>query len=82
MNRQVLNRLIKAKMELDEMLLKMDQDESCIEVILQSKKVQKLLREADQILVRCHLNQSVNKLVGTSFSDTDIKEIVKGFKAL
>ena len=82
MNRQVLNKLMKAKMELNEMLLKVEQDQSCIEVILQSKKVQKLLREADQILVRCHLNQSVNRLVGTNFSDTDIKEIVKGFKAL
>lgn len=82
MNRQVLNKLNKAKMELNEMLLKVEQNESCIEVILQSKKVQKLLREADQILIRCHLNESINNLVETNQFDTNLKEIMKGFKAL
>lgn len=82
MDQQVLRKLNKARKELHQMIGKVERDESCVEVILQSKRIQKLLQEADGILLRCHLNESLNGFVKNNNSDTYLKEIMKGVKYL
>lgn len=82
MKTKVIVKLNQARREISSMITKLDRDESCIDIILQSKKVQKILRDVDTIIIQNHLNKSVNKFIETNLSDAYLKEIMKGVKAL
>ena len=82
MNKQVIKKLNEAKKEISLMITKVEQNESCIEIIMQSKKIQQTLHEADQILIRCYLKESIHKFVETNQSDSYLQDVMKGVRAL
>jgi len=82
MKKQIITKLNKAREEISSMILNFERNESCIDVILQSKKIRNILREVDSIILNDHLNRSVNKFIETNLSDTYLKEIMKGVKML
>lgn len=82
MKKQIITRLKHAKREISSMIIKLEENESCIDIIMLSKNVQKTLREVDSILVHDHLNKSLNKFIETNLSDEYLKEVMKGVKYL
>lgn len=78
--RNVLHRLKISRGHLDKVIAMVEEDTYCIDVLLQSKAVQSGLKEADNLLLKNHLQKCVTDSIKEGKSEEAIAEVMNVFK--
>lgn len=76
----VLHRLKIARGHLDKVIQMADNGDYCVDVIYQSRAVQKALKEADNVLLDNHLKTCVADQIKNGKSEESLNEILKIFR--
>lgn len=77
---RILHRLKIAQGHLKKVLKMVEHDEYCIDVIHQSRAVQRALEEADTLILENHLKTCVSEAISQGRKDEVIAEIMNVFK--
>ncbi|MDO8599795.1 MAG: metal-sensing transcriptional repressor [bacterium] len=76
----VLHRLKIARGHLDKVIQMTDSGDYCVDIIYQSRAVQKALKEADSVLLDNHLKTCVADQIRNGETTESLNEILKIFK--
>lgn len=77
---RIIHRLKIARGQLDKVVQMVADDEYCIDVIHQSKAIQKALKEVDHLMLENHLQKCASDAIGKGRKDEAIKEVMQVFK--
>lgn len=75
-NERVMHRLKIARGHLQKVISMVDEGAYCIDVLLQSKAVQKALKETDNLIMENHLQECASDAIKNGESDKAITEIM------
>ena len=75
--RHILHRLKIARGHLDRVIDMVDQDHYCIDVVHQSMAIQAALREADQVILKNHMQTCVADSIRKGKSNEVIDEVMR-----
>lgn len=76
-NERVLHRLKIARGHLEKVIKMLDEGVYCIDVLLQSKAVQKALKETDNLIMENHLKSCTADAIKKSDSEKAISEVMQ-----
>ena len=77
---RLLHRLKIARGHLNKVIAMVENDEYCIDVIHQSKAIQKALKEIDSLTLENHLNGCVTEAIAKGKKEEAIIEVMNIFK--
>lgn len=79
---RILHRLKIANGHLNKIISMVEEDCYCIDVLHQSKAVQKAIKEADNLLLENHLKTCAADAINKGRKDEAIKEVMQVFKRI
>lgn len=79
---RILHRLKIAKGQLEKVIKMVEEDEYCIDILHQSRAVQKALKETDNVMLENHLQKCAADAIGKGKKDKAIGEIMQVFKKM
>ena len=77
---RILHRLKIAKGHLNKIISMVEEECYCIDVLHQSRAVQKALKEADNLLLEKHLKTCASEAISKGKKDEAIQEVMQVFK--
>lgn len=75
--RKILHRLKIARGHLDKVILMVEKDEYCVDVVHQSLAVQAALKEVDKVVLRNHMQTCVADSIRKGKTKDVIEEVIK-----
>lgn len=79
-NDRVIHRMKIAKGHLEKVIKMLDEGVYCIDILMQSKAVQKALKETDNLIMENHLQSCVSDAIKKGDSNKAISEVMEVFK--
>lgn len=79
---RILHRLKIVKGHLNKIISMVEEDCYCIDVLHQSKAVQKAIKEADNLLLENHLKTCASEAINKGKKDEAIQEVMQVFKRI
>ena len=78
--KRIIHRLKIARGHLEKVITMVEEDAYCIDVLHQSRAVQKALKETDNVLLENHLKSCVADAISKGKANESITEIMEVFK--